>query len=496
MAHILLPEAPNLADSRPILLTNSMGRRLEEFHPIEPNRVRMYTCGPTVYGYAHIGNFRSNILADILRRVLEYNGYRVRHVRNITDVGHLTRDDIDQGEDKMELAARRVGKDPREIARFYSEAFWEDAQRLNLAEPAEEPQASRFIESMQRLVQRLLDSHHAYVAETGVYFDVSSFPQYGRLSGNSVEDLIAGKRVEVEEGKRFPADFALWKVAGPDKLMRWQSPWGWGVPGWHLECSAMNFELLGDHIDIHTGGVDNLFPHHEDEIAQSEAATGHIFVNYWLHGELLQAADDDKMSKSKGNIFTVSDLVERGVHPLAYRYFTFQAHYRTKLSFSWEALLAAQTALARLWEAAAEAYQEADSVGSAGSAIGTDLEPLRSRFHEAINRDLDMPGAIAVLHEAMGAKAETAGRKLALLEDFDRVLGLDLVPMACRLSQVTAEQRDLLDSRADARASKNWAESDSLRARLSGLGLEVRDTPAGQRWARREPVPTPSMREI
>ena len=442
----------------------------------------MYNCGPTVYSDVHIGNLRCGyVFADVVRRVLEYNGFEVKQVRNITDVGHLTRDDVDQGEDKIEAAARRSGRNPYEISRAYTEKFWCDANRLNLLKPTAEPKATEYIPSMIRLIERLIDRGHAYPAETGVYFDVSTFPSYGNLSGNSVEDLIAGKRVEVDEGKRSPADFALWKSAGPDKLMRWESPWGWGVPGWHLECSAMVFDLLGEQIDIHTGGVDNLFPHHEDEIAQSEGATGKRFVNIWLHGEFLQLAGDEKMSKSKGNIYTVSDLVADGIHPLSYRYFTFQAHYRTKLSFNWDALEAAQTALCKLWELSAELTQSSDPAAKLAEA-----EPIRARFHDAINRDLDLPGAIAVLHEAMGEKKLPASQKLALLQDFDRVLGLDFLEIGRRLSSVTSEQRGLLDRRATARADKDWSEADSLRSRLAEMGLEVKDTSIGQRWVRRD----------
>lgn len=487
MSHPFSRNSRRMSDLKPLLLTNSMGRRLEEFQPLGADTVTMYTCGPTVYSYAHIGNFRSFIFADVLRRVLEYNGYVVRQVRNITDVGHLTNDDLDTGEDKVEAEARRVGRDPYEIAQHYIDAFSHDAQRLNLEKPEREPRATEYIESMQQLVERLIETGHGYASTTGVYYDVSSFPGYGRLSGNSVEDLIAGKRVEVEEGKKSPADFALWKAAGEDRLMRWDSPWGAGVPGWHLECSAMAFDLLGEQIDIHTGGVDHLFPHHEDEIAQSEGATGHRFANFWMHGEFLQLTDE-KMSKSKGNIYTVSDLSEHGIHPLSFRYFTYQAHYRTKLSFSWDALAGAQTALFKLWETASELRQSASPEPLEEQGIR-----FQTRFHDAINHDLDMPQAVAVLHEMLGTKGIPAGQKLSLLADFDRVLALDLLSQAECLSAITPEQRQLLDARADARAGRDWARSDGLRDELGTLGLEVKDTPAGQRWVRRDLLPVPSV---
>ena len=311
-----------------------MGGKLEEFRPIEPGRVRMYTCGPTVYSYIHIGNFRSFILADTLRRTLEYNGFQVTHVRNITDVGHLTDETLNTGLDRIEAQARQQNRSPQDIARHYTALFHRDAARLNLLDPHHEPRATDYVDHMIDLTRQLEDLGYGYAVDGNVYYEVARFPRYGALSGNTVDGLIAGARVEVGEGKRSPADFALWKFAGPDKLQRWSSPWGEGVPGWHIECSAMSRTLLGAEIDIHTGGVDNMFPHHEDEIAQSEAASGEKFVHYWLHGAMLVFAET-KMSRSLGNIYTLSDLDERGIHPLSYRYFTYQAHYRTPLNFTW-----------------------------------------------------------------------------------------------------------------------------------------------------------------
>lgn len=455
-----------------------MGRKLELFEPREQGHVSLYSCGVTVYSYAHIGNMRAYIFVDTLRRTLEYNGYEVRQVRNITDVGHLTSDDLDTGEDKVEGAARRQHKTPQDIASFYAAAFLEDTHRLNIEDPEWAPRATEYIDSMISLVQRLIDAGVAYPAGGNVFYDVSSFPHYGALSGNTIEGLEAGARVEVDESKRAPADFALWKAAGPDKLMRWESPWGSGVPGWHLECSAMAMDLLGEQIDIHTGGVDHVFPHHEDEIAQSEGATGEQFARYWLHNEFLQLPNEAKMSKSSGNFLTLSDLMERGVHPLAFRYFTFQANYRTQLAFSWVALEAAQVGLARVWQAIAELVQ----------AKGTDelteqtLE-FQNRFRDSINRDLDMPGALAVLHDVLGSKL-SAGEKRALLQDFDRVLALDLLAMGEKLSAVTEEETQLLRQRAEARSNRDWSLSDELRTRLAAGGLEVKDTAAGQRWVR------------
>ena len=437
----------------------------------------MYTCGPTVYNYAHIGNFRSFLMADVLRRVLEYNGYRVVHARNITDVGHLTNDTLDTGLDRIEVSAREQNRTPWDIANYFTEVFLEDARLVNLLEPEFVPRATEYIPQMKALIEQLIDRGLAYESAGNVYYDVSSFPRYGALSGNSVQQLIAGARVEPGEDKKSAADFALWKATDPDKIMRWESPWSEGVPGWHLECSAMAMNLLGEQIDIHTGGIDNIFPHHEDEIAQSEGATDKQFARYWLHSAFLELGEE-KMAKSTGNIFTIGDLMELGIHPLAYRYFTFQAHYRSPLKFSVDAVRAAQTALQRIWEAAAELYQSGPE-----SQIEAEGEGFRSRFHEAINNDLDMPGALAVLHEVLGSRIQS-GQKLALLEDFDRVLGLRILENARVASETSSEEQALLAERELARKEKQWARSDALRQALAERGLEVKDTPAGQRWVR------------
>lgn len=471
---------------RPFFVTNTFGQKLEEFRPLEPGRVRLYSCGPTVYSYAHIGNLRAYIFVDVLRRALEYNGYEVVHVRNITDVGHLTDDTLNTGADKIEAAARKENVTPHDIAQHYTEAFLRDVRRLNLREPHFSPRATEYIEPIIELVERLIERGFAYPSGGNVYFEVSKFPHYGALSGNTVEDLIAGARVEVGEGKRNPADFAVWKVAGPDKLMRWDSPWGEGVPGWHIECSAMSMQLLGETLDVHTGGVDHIFPHHEDEIAQSEGATGKQFVRYWLHNEFLQLGADEKMSKSVGNIYTLSDLIERGIHPLGFKYFTFQAHYRTPLSFTFPAVEAAQTALVRIWEAAAELVQSA-----APEQPTTGACAYQEHFHESINRDLDTPGAVAILHEVLGSQL-APGHKLRLLADFDTVLALDIIELGRALSETTKPQEMLLQQRLEARCRQDWEESDRLRQELAAHGLRVRDTPQGQRWVRTDVLPSVS----
>lgn len=475
-----------MPSSPPVLLHNTMGRKLEAFEPITPGEALVYTCGPTVYSYQHIGNFRAFLFADTLRRVLEYNGYRVHSVRNITDVGHLTEDTLGTGVDKMEAAARRANLTPKDIADHFTEIYHADARLLNMLEPESEPRATEYVPQMVELVQRLIDSGHGYTGAGGdVYFDVSTFPRYGALSNNTVQDLIAGARVEeYSSDKRSPADFAIWKSASPDKLMRYDSPWGEGVPGWHLECSAMAMDLLGETIDIHTGGEDHVFPHHEDEIAQSEGASGKPFARYWLHNAFLQGAGGVKMSKSVGNIYTVSDLRERGIHPLSYRYFTYQAHYRTPQWFSWEAIEGGQTALYRIWEATADLLQSAEP----DETLSDEAEACRVSFHEAINRDLDMPGAIAVVHTMLSSKLP-AGHKLALLRDFDRVLALDLLKTAAALVELREGEKERLDLRAEARRARDWASSDQLRAALSEHGLDVKDTPAGQRWVRNDLLP-------
>jgi cysteinyl-tRNA synthetase len=468
---------------RPLFLMNTFGRQTELFQSLEPGRVKMYTCGPTVYSYAHIGNFRAYIFADILRRTLEYNGYEVSQVRNITDVGHLTNDSLSTGVDKMEAAARSQNASPWDIARHITQIFLDDAASLNIETPEHMPRATEYIGTMIDLIEVLVSRGYAYAAGGDVYFDVTRFPEYGALSGNTIEDLIGGHRVEVGEGKKSPADFTVWRSAGPDKIMRWDSPWGSGVPGWHLECSAMAIDLLGPEIDIHTGGEDHIFPHHEDEIAQSEAATGVRFSRFWLHNAWLQIGDHEKMSKSLGNIYTLKDLARHGIHPLSFRYFTLQAHYRTPLSFSWGALSAAQTGLYRLWEGAAELCQM-----HAPEDLAPEAAEFQAGFHEAINRDLDTSVALSVLHAVMGSKV-SPGEKMALIHDFDRVLALDVIPMAQKLSETTDSERTLLHERESARKLKDFGLSDILRDQLRTSGVDVKDTPVGQRTIRRDVLP-------
>jgi cysteinyl-tRNA synthetase len=460
------------APPRPVRLYNSLSRAIEPLVPHEAGRVGIYTCGPTVYRYAHIGNLRSFLFPDVLRRALEYLGYEVRHVKNITDVGHM-RDDTD--EDRMELAAETEGKSPFEIAAYYTEAWLADEAAINILPVHVYPRATEHIDAMIAMTQVLVDKGLAYETNGNVYFDVSEFPEYGKLSGQRIDAMQAGHRVEIEPDKHDQEDFALWKAAGPNRLMRWPSPWGEGFPGWHIECSAMSLAHLGEHVDIHTGGIDNKFPHHEDEIAQSEGALGHQVVSLWMHGEFL-TLQDAKMAKSAGNIIRTTDLPSKGFDPLDFRYLALQAHYRSKLDFTEEAMRAASAGLARLRRAATAASQaDADAV-DLGSAP---LAAHRERFAEAIADDLSTPRAVAIAHEVAAATDLDAAEKRALLGDFDRVLGVDITRE--RAGEALPEgAAELLERRAAARAARDYGTSDTLRDELAALGVEVRDTPDGQ----------------
>jgi cysteinyl-tRNA synthetase len=459
----------------PIRLHNSLSRRTELLEPVEPGRVGIYTCGSTVYKYAHIGNLRTYLFGDLLHRTLEYLGYEVRYVKNITDVGHMRHDDHDSlaGPDKVEEAAAIEGKTPADIADYYTNAWLEDERLLNILPADVMPKATDHVPEMIELTARLLERGLAYEVDGTIYFDVSEFPAYGQLSGQKVAETHAGHRVEVEGDKRDAADFALWKRAGEHRLMKWPSPWGDGFPGWHIECSAMSLKHLGERFDVHTGGIDLKFPHHEDEIAQSEGALGHRVVSIWMHGEFLTMADA-KMAKSAGNIVRVADLPAMGYEPLAFRYLALTAHYRSKLDFTDDAMHAAASGLARLRRAVASADNEAVELAA---------EPMaryRARFSEAIADDLGTPRALAIAHDVASSTELTASQRSALLLDFDRVLGLDVDAAPAVELPLPEGAADLLDRRAAARASRDWATSDALRDALARMGVEVRDTPSGQ----------------
>ncbi len=463
-----------MSDSLPqVRLHNSLTRRTEPLQPLEAGRIGIYTCGSTVYKYAHIGNLRTYLFGDLLHRTLEYLGYEVRYVKNITDVGHMRDDQLDSlaGPDKVELAAETEGKSPMEIADFYTAAWLEDEALLNILPADVMPRATDHIPEMISMTAQLIEKGLAYEVDGTIYYDVSEFAGYGRLSGQQVDKMRAGHRVEVEGDKRDAADFALWKHAREHRLMQWPSPWGDGFPGWHIECSAMALKHLGERFDVHTGGIDLKFPHHEDEIAQSEGALGHPVVSIWMHGEFL-TMDDAKMAKSTGNVIRVADLPAQGHEPLAFRYLALTAHYRSKLDFTTDALHAASSGLTRLRRAAA----------GPDDLIDLSAEPMsryRARFADAISDDLATPRALAIAHEVASATDLTNGQRRTLLLDFDRVLGLSLdSPIA--ESPMPEGAAELLERRAAARAARDFAASDSLRDELAALSVDVRDTADGQ----------------
>jgi len=461
-----------------VRLHNSLTRRGELLEPLEPGRVSIYTCGSTVYKFAHIGNLRTYLFGDLLHRTLEYLGYEVRYVKNITDVGHMRNDDHDSldATDKMQLAAETEGKSPAEIATFYTDAWLTDEALIGILPADVMPRASDRIAEMIELIERLLGMGLAYENHGTVYFDVRAFPGYGQFINARQEFAQPGYRSEVAAGKRHPEDFALWKHADHHRLMTWPSPWGDGFPGWHIECSAMSLRHLGERFDIHTGGIDLKFPHHEDEIAQSEGALGHRVVSIWMHGEFLTLGDA-KMAKSAGNIIRVADLPELGYEPLAFRYLALTAHYRSKLDFTADAMHAAASGLERLRRAAH---------GPDGLVLDLAAEPMaryRARFIEAVTDDLATPRALALAHEVAAAHDLTDEQRRALLVDFDGVLGLDLGSAAAEAAPLPPGATELLERRAAAREERDWAAADALRAELAAMGIEVRDTAAGQEAA-------------
>lgn len=454
-------------------LYNTLSRRKEEFKPLHPPVVTMYSCGPTVYNYAHIGNLRTYIFMDILRRVLAADGYTLKGVMNITDVGHLM-SDADDGEDKMAKAAAEQKKTPEEIAAFYTDVFMKDIAALNIGRPEIIAKATDNIDEMIAFVQALADKGYAYETSDGIYFDIARFPSYGKLSRLNLDDQIAGARVEVNSEKRHPADFALWKKAPKEHIMQWPSPWGMGYPGWHIECSAMSRKYLGDVLDIHTGGVDHIPVHHENEIAQSEALAGHKTVDYWMHGEFM-LVDGGKMSKSLGNTYTLDELAARGYRPLSFRYFCLNAHYRKKLNFTFEGLTAAQTAYDRLL-----ALVYACKVSDKTTPVAV-LDKCRAEFRDAVNDDLNIPLALGVLWTML--KNEPARDLYETALEFDKVLGLSLdkaeKPAVSPADEAPAEIRALADARLSARKNKDWATSDRLRDELTAAGWAVADTKDG-----------------
>lgn len=457
---------------------NTLTRKKEEFHSIDENRVRMYSCGPTVYSYAHIGNFRTYIFMDTLRRVLKYNGYELKHVMNITDVGHLE-SDADEGEDKMEKAARKEKKDPYEIANFYTEIFLKDMGKLNIDKPEIITKATENISQMIEYVKEIIKNGYAYETSKGIYFDISKLDKYPVLSNRKLDDQIAGARVDVDPEKKNPYDFALWIKAPENHIMKWESPWGLSYPGWHLECSTMGRRFLGEEFDIHTGGVDHIPTHHENEIAQSKGATGKIPAHVWMHCEYLQV-DGGKMSKSLGNTYTISQLEEKGISPLAFKLFCFTAHYRNKLNFTFEGAYGAQKALERLYDSY---IKNANGVDDVDEEI---IKEYEERFLAYINDDMNMPGAMSVVWE-IARNAKKSIKFADLLLKFDKVLGLDMKNAENYLLEFKHEESEelpeeikaLVEERKQARAEKNWAKSDEIRDRIISLGYRIKDTKDG-----------------
>ena len=454
-----------------VRLYNTLTRRKDELRPIEPGVVRIYSCGPTVYRYAHVGNLRTFMLPDLLCRSLEYLGFRTEQVMNITDVGHLTDDTFDRGEDKMLVAARLENKSPEDIAAAYTEAFLHDIALLNIRPAMRYPRATEYVPGMVAMVEKLIASGHASEVAGTVYYDIASFPTYGKLSRNTTDKLLAGSRGEPDPRKRHPGDFTLWKSAGEHRVQVWPSPWGTGYPGWHIECSTMSMSIFGDRFDIHTGGADNVFPHHEAEIAQSEAIAGHRVVGIWMHGGLLMLSGA-RMAKSAGNFFRITELVEQGFDPLAFRYLALQAKYRAPLNFGTELLAGADRALAQLRE---KVHEWSRGGGAADAAWD-------ARFREAIADDLDLPRAMALVAEL--ARSDVApGARAATLLAWDAVLGLDLGRVPAQ-EELPAGAAELIAEREHARAAKDFARSDQLRDDLAALGVNVIDTPDGQRIRR------------
>ena len=447
---------------------NTLTKTKDKFEPLEENTVRIYSCGPTVYKDATIGNMKSYIFMDTLRRVLKYNGYNIKHAMNITDVGHLVSDG-DEGEDKMLKAAREEKKTPLEIAAFYTERFLRDFERLNIDKPEIICKATEHITDMLEFVKTLIDNGYAYETSTAIYFDVSKLDRYGILSGIDLRNQKAGARVEIDEEKKNPYDFALWIKAPENHIMKWESPWGLCYPGWHIECSAMSNKYLGEQFDIHTGGIDLVPTHHENEIAQSKGATGKIPAKFWMHCEFL-LIDGGKMSKSLGNIYLVQDIIDRGYDPLSYKMLCFTSHYRNKLNFTWEGLENAQNSLTKLKE------------GYVKHKTGTEIienekiEEYKTKFLEAIDDDLNMPVAMSVVWDIV--KNPVKSKQLAdLLLDFDRVLGINIDKTVEKKNEdVPQEILELVEQRKLAKANKDWTLADEIRNKIQEKGYSIKDT--------------------
>ena len=454
---------------------NTLSKSEEEFVPYNGNEVKMYTCGPTVYHYAHIGNLRTYIFEDILEKTLNYLGYHVKRVMNITDVGHL-QSDADTGEDKMLLGAKREHKTVYEIAKFYTDAFFSDTKKLNIKTPEAVSKASDNIDMYIKMIQKLLDTGYAYISGNNVYFDISKAKDYYKLSGKNEQELIIGARDDVDhdDAKRNPYDFALWftKSKFENQEMKWDSPFGVGYPGWHIECSGISIKYLGEHLDIHCGGVDNIFPHHTNEIAQSEAYLGHKWCNYWVHGEHLNDKSG-KMSKSKGEFLTVSLLEEKGYNPLSYRFMCLQSHYRSQLVFSYDSLETAQSAYLKL-------KSKVKSLNKDGELNMELINKYDSLFKNAISDDLNTSNALTILFDLLKDDSLNSSSKLYLVEKFDSVFSLDLVEHEKEIdSELLSKINELIDKRNAAKKAKDYGLADSIRDELKEMGVVIKDTREG-----------------
>ena len=484
---------------------NSLTKKVEEFQPLNAPKVGMYTCGPTVYDYVHIGNFRTYTTADLLLRVLGYNTYNVTYIMNITDVGHLTGDnlgDADTGEDRMEKASRKEGKSAWDVAKYYEEIFKEDFGKFNLTPPKLWTRATEYIKEQITLVETLENKGFTYKTTDGIYFDTSKFPDYGKLSPLDHRGIIEGARIGKNPEKRNPTDFALWKFSPSTRVstelgrmssglsrrqMEWESPWGLGFPGWHIECSAMSMKYLGETFDIHAGGEDLAATHHPNEIAQSEAATGKPFVRYWVHGAFMMV-NGERMSKSLGNNFRLTDVVQKGFYPADLRYLYLQTHYRQKMNFTWEALQSTHNSLAKLKEQMAGfKSQESDRRTVLSEEKLAKVQNFSARFRQMINNDLNMPQALAVLWEVAKSSIPSED-KYDLLIDFDTILGLGLKEVVPASSDSTIPQNleKLLAQREQKRKEKKWEEADIVRQKIAEAGYLVKDTPQGPRLIKKE----------
>ena len=459
---------------------NTLIRKKQIFKPLKKNKVGLYTCGPTVYRFAHIGNLRTFIFEDILKRILEYNNYKIKHVMNITDVGHLT-SDADTGEDKLEKGAKREGKTVWEIAEFYTEAFRKDLARLNIKKPNTWVKATATIKDQIALIKILEKKGFTYQIEDGVYFNTSKLKTYGRLRGKKKIVLKAGARVAMVCGKKNPTDFALWKFSpkGVKRQMEWDSPWGIGFPGWHTECVAIGIKNLGVPFDIHCGGIDLIPVHHTNEIAQAEAAYGKILANFWLHSEYL-VLKEGKMAKSGGNIIILEDMIKKGFNPLAYRYLCLGTHYRSKLTFSWKSLEGAQNSLNNLYEKVKDFGGDPTSakfadVGSPHASPSVKI--YQKKFLDFIQDDLNMPKALALMWQMLKDKKISGKEKYKLLLDFDKIFGLDLGKI--KNKEIPQEIKKLVEEREKDRQQKNWQKSDAIREKVQKLGYQIEDTAKG-----------------